>query len=88
MARYDAKEDAGSSAEVELLLALGLDDHSTVVDLGAGTGQLVLAVAPHCARVSPFTWLLEPMMERSGFAIEEASYSADGCDAAYVARAR
>jgi ubiquinone/menaquinone biosynthesis C-methylase UbiE len=36
---------------------------------------------------STFTWLLEPMMERSGFHIEDAEYSPDGIFARYVARA-
>ena len=36
---------------------------------------------------STFTWLLEPMIERSGFRIEEAAYSDDGFRAEYVARA-
>lgn len=36
---------------------------------------------------STFTWLLEPMLERSGFEIEEAVYSPDGIFAKYVARA-
>ena len=36
---------------------------------------------------STFTWLLEPMMERSGFQIEDAVYSPDGIFARYVARA-
>lgn len=36
---------------------------------------------------STFTWLLEPMMERSGFEIEDAVYSPDGIFARYVARA-
>ena len=36
---------------------------------------------------STFTWLLEPMMERSGFRIETAEYSPDGIFARYVARA-
>jgi ubiquinone/menaquinone biosynthesis C-methylase UbiE len=37
---------------------------------------------------STYTWLLEPMMERAGFAIEDAAYSADGIFARYVLRAR
>jgi ubiquinone/menaquinone biosynthesis C-methylase UbiE len=51
VARYDVKEDAGATAEVSELVALGLTGASTLVDLGAGTGQLTLAVAPSCRRV-------------------------------------
>lgn len=36
---------------------------------------------------STFTWLLEPMIERSGFRVEDAVYSPDGIFAKYVARA-
>ena len=59
VARYDRKEDAGAIAEVALLRQLGLDEQSVIVDLGAGTGQFALAVAPFCSRVvavdvSPF----------------------------------
>lgn len=36
---------------------------------------------------STFTWLLEPMMHRAGFAIESAEYSQDGFDARYLLRA-
>jgi ubiquinone/menaquinone biosynthesis C-methylase UbiE len=50
--RYDAKEDAEAEAEIRFLAAAGaLDEGSTVVDLGAGSGQFALAVAAHCARV-------------------------------------
>lgn len=49
--RYDSKEDAGALAEVELLVGLGLDQESVVVDIGAGTGQFALAVAPACRKV-------------------------------------
>jgi ubiquinone/menaquinone biosynthesis C-methylase UbiE len=35
---------------------------------------------------STFTWLLEPMIERAGFLIEQASYSDDGIVANYVLR--
>lgn len=48
---YDAKEDAGAGEEVALLKTLGLDPASQVVELGPGTGQFTLAVAPECARV-------------------------------------
>lgn len=36
---------------------------------------------------STFSWLLEAMLERSGFAIDDVSYSGDGIFARYVARA-
>ncbi len=36
---------------------------------------------------STFTWLLEAMIERTGFIIESADYSADGFDAKYLLRA-
>ena len=51
VARYDEKEDADAAEEVELLTKLGVGPDSTVVDLGAGTGQLSLAIAEHCRRV-------------------------------------
>ena len=51
VARYDAKEDADASGELLLCQKLGLGPDATVVDLGAGTGQFALAVAPACARV-------------------------------------
>lgn len=51
VSRYDAKEDAGAVDEVLLCQDLGLPPNSTVVDIGAGTGQFALAVASACARV-------------------------------------
>ena len=51
VARYDTKEAWDAPAEVDLLVGLGLDSRSTVVDLGAGTGQFTLAAAPRCGRV-------------------------------------
>ena len=51
VSRYDAKEDAGAAEEVLLCQELGLAPDSTVVDVGAGTGQFAIAVAPACARV-------------------------------------
>ncbi len=49
--RYDQKEDAAAEEEVALLKSLGLDHRSTVVDLGAGTGQFATAVSGSCRRV-------------------------------------
>jgi ubiquinone/menaquinone biosynthesis C-methylase UbiE len=51
VSRYDVKEDGDALAEVGLLQGLGLGASSTVLDLGAGTGQFALAVAPVCSRV-------------------------------------
>jgi len=36
---------------------------------------------------STFTWLLEPIIRRAGFDIDDALYSADGVFARYVLRA-
>ena len=51
VSRYDAKEDAHATEELRLLKELGLNRHSEVVDIGAGTGQFTLAAASACARV-------------------------------------
>lgn len=50
--RYDAKMDSGAPGEIQMLRDCGyLSELSVVVDLGAGTGQFTLAVAPACRRV-------------------------------------
>lgn len=49
--RYDVKEDASPAAEVALLAEHGLTRNSLVVELGAGTGQFTVEVAPACAQV-------------------------------------
>ena len=51
VARYDDISDSGGAGEVAVLVQLGLDADSSMVDLGAGTGQFTLAVAPFCSRV-------------------------------------
>lgn len=51
VSRYDDKEDADAAEEVRLLQAEELGPSSTVVDLGAGTGQFALAAAEVCGRV-------------------------------------
>jgi len=48
---YDRKAGTDPSADVALLRDLGLGEGQTLVDLGAGTGTLALAAAPHCRRV-------------------------------------
>jgi SAM-dependent methyltransferase len=66
--RYDAKEDAHAAEEVALLQQLGvLGARSSVVDLGAGTGQFTLAAAPVCERVVAVdvsTLMLERLAEK------------------------
>ena len=49
--RYDRKMDSRPLAEVGVLQDAGIGASSLVVDLGCGTGQLALAVAPVCGRV-------------------------------------
>jgi ubiquinone/menaquinone biosynthesis C-methylase UbiE len=51
VSRYDDKEDASAEAEVGYLRSLGLEAGSTIVDLGAGTGQFALAAADVWRRV-------------------------------------
>lgn len=51
VSRYDGKEDAGAADEVLVLQRAGLTGESVVVELGAGTGQFAIAVAPMCGRV-------------------------------------
>jgi ubiquinone/menaquinone biosynthesis C-methylase UbiE len=51
VSRYDAKEEADSAQEVQLVTRLGLTSESVVVDIGAGTGQFAIAAAAACARV-------------------------------------
>ncbi len=51
VARYDTKEDADASSEVALLQRMGLTRESLVLELGVGTGQFSVEVAPVCARV-------------------------------------
>jgi len=48
---YDTKEDAAAVEEAALCRQFGVTKESVVVEIGAGTGQFTLAVAPLCARV-------------------------------------
>lgn len=48
---YDRKAGTDPADEVALFRARGLDETSTIVDLGAGSGAFTLAVAPLCRRV-------------------------------------
>ena len=51
VSRYDDKEDAEAESEIHLLLSSGVRRDSTVIGLGAGTGQFALAAAEMFARV-------------------------------------
>ena len=51
VAGYDLKAGFDPTEDVESLRCRGLDERSTVVDIGCGAGTFVLAVAPHCRRV-------------------------------------
>ncbi|HYN87104.1 MAG TPA: class I SAM-dependent methyltransferase [Ardenticatenaceae bacterium] len=48
---YDDKAGTNPADDLALLRELGLNETHTLVDLGAGTGALALAAAPHCRRV-------------------------------------
>jgi SAM-dependent methyltransferase len=51
VARYDAKAQYDPTADVDALVAHGLDAEATVVDLGAGTGTFAIAAARVAGRV-------------------------------------
>src|SRR5438270_9981383 len=51
VATYDRKAGSNAVEELAHLLELGLNDTSTLLDLGAGTGTIALAAAPACRRV-------------------------------------
>jgi SAM-dependent methyltransferase len=49
--RYDSKMDSSVSSELDVLRSLGLHPGSTMVEFGAGTGQLTVEAAQSGARV-------------------------------------
>lgn len=51
VAGYDRKQQFDPTPDVDGLLARGVDERSTLIDLGSGTGTFTVAIAPHCGRV-------------------------------------
>lgn len=51
-ARYDRKEDAGAAEEIAMLAERGIGKESTVVEMGAGTGQFAIEAAAHVEHVT------------------------------------
>jgi SAM-dependent methyltransferase len=51
VAGYERKSGLEAGHELALLREHGLTEETTLVDLGAGTGLLAAAAAPHCRRV-------------------------------------
>jgi SAM-dependent methyltransferase len=62
VAAYDRKQKYDPTADVEALRKRGLNEGSTVIDMGCGTGTFTLAVAPHCHRVIAVD-ISPPMLE-------------------------
>jgi len=51
VAGYDAKAGVDPAEEVRVLRRHGLEQDWTLVDVGAGTGEVAIAAARHCQRV-------------------------------------
>ncbi|MFL5846016.1 MAG: class I SAM-dependent methyltransferase [Solirubrobacteraceae bacterium] len=75
-------EAAEAEAKIEAWI-----DASMAADVEAGWTRAELAEHVRDEN-STFTWLLEPMIERAGFVIADARYSADGMEAQYLCRKR
>ena len=90
VAGYDEKTGFDAGPDVALLRDLGLDERSTLVDLGAGTGILAAAAAPYARRVvavDPSPAMLGRARARGGFEVVEAgflTYEHDGGPADFV----
>jgi SAM-dependent methyltransferase len=76
---YDRKQGQPDPAEdLAVLLGHGLDRTATLVDLGAGTGQLAIAAAPHLGRVVAVD-VSAPMLARLSFRAADAGLSNVEC---------
>jgi SAM-dependent methyltransferase len=77
VAGYDRKTGFDVESDVALLRELGLGRSSTLVDLGAGTGQLAAAAASFAGRVvavDPSPAMLDVARARGGFETVEAGF--------------
>lgn len=63
VAAYDRKQQTDPSEDIGRLCALGLDETSTLIDFGAGTGTFALVAARLCRRVVAVD-VSAPMLER------------------------
>ncbi len=81
--------DERACAGRENLDAAHVARYDTKEDAGAAAEVALLQQFEEHVRDehSTFTWLLEPMLARSGFTIESADDADDGSVAAYIARA-
>jgi ubiquinone/menaquinone biosynthesis C-methylase UbiE len=59
---YDQKSATDPSEDVQVFQEFGIDESSTLVDFGAGTGTFSMAIAPHCGRVVALD-VSAPMLE-------------------------
>lgn len=77
-ARYDQKMDAEAKRELAELLPLGIGRDSTVVDLGAGTGQFAMEAASAVKRVIAVD-VSEVMLGRLRAKLEESGVANVEC---------
>ena len=73
VATYEAKSGLDPVAELAFLREHGLDESTTLIDLGAGTGLFAAAAAPNCRRVvavDPSPAMVEVLRSRGLEAVE------------------
>jgi hypothetical protein len=80
VSRYDIPAEAAAAGEVRSVRRPGRTPASVVSDLGAGAGQVPVAVDPQC---TPLVVVDVPPVPLT---IEVAEHSGDGIFAAYVLR--
>lgn len=78
VAKYDRKQGADPVDDLAVLRRHGLDATSTLLDFGAGTGQLALSAAPLCRRVVAVD-VSPPMLDHLRSQIAEARLTNIDC---------